>query len=142
MSSLIPPFAHRPIHVCAVLLITGSFFIAPRLSGQPRIPSACLPPEAQEQLLRRETALLGKVHAQEHATARMQQCEAERGTRPVPARGVASAPQTTLQEDAAVVQAATAAATGATSTSNRQAQQAANTASKVGRWSSPFVIQS
>ena len=138
--SNVPPFAHRPTHACAVLLLAGSFFTAPVLHAQPAIASACLAPQAEEQLLRRETALLGRVHAAEHAGARAQQCEVARGTRPVPAKDVVSSPQATLEQDAAVIQAATDAAAGVRTTSSSSAQKAADTASKVGLWSSPFVI--
>jgi hypothetical protein len=135
------PFAQRPIHACAVLLIAGASFTTPDLHALPPTASACLPPQAEEQLLRRETALLGKNHAAEHAGARAQQCEVERGTRPVPAKDVVSSPETTLQEDAAVMQAATDAATGAPTAAKSSAQKAAaDTASREGRWSSPFVI--
>lgn len=135
----VPGFPRRPVPVCAAL-IAACAFTPTALQASPSSASACLSLQAQEQLLRKETALLGSVHAAEHAKVRAQQCDIERGVLPVPTRSAVASPETTLQEDAEVIQAATDAVVGVRTMAGGAAQQAAATASKVGRWSSPFVI--
>lgn len=136
----VPAFPRRSTHASAFLLIATSFLGAPQAHAQPPIASACLPIQAEEQMQRRETAVLGPSHASEHAKARFQQCEVERGTRRVPSGGIVASPAATLQEDAAVIKAASDAAAGVFIASSRPTQQAVDVATKVGRWSSPFVI--
>jgi hypothetical protein len=127
---------------CAgVLLYLSSSFVpasGPRAQGVSA--SACLPAAAESQLQRRETEVLGKTHAAEHALARAQQCEVQRGLRPVPASNLLASPEASLQESAEVIQAATDAAAGVRTTTSSSAQKAAAGASKVGTWSAPFVI--
>ena len=139
MSSLHPA---RRSAVCAGVLLFLSSFVLP--TSGPRAQnvnaSACLPAAAESQLQLRDTALLGKTHAAEHAMARAQQCEVERGLRPVPASNVVTTPEASLQFDAQVMQAATDAAAGVRTTTSSSAQKAAAGASKVGTWSTPFVI--
>jgi hypothetical protein len=136
----VPASLRRTTHANALLVIATSFFGASGAHAQLPIASACLPPQAEEQMLRREAAVLGKIHASEHAKARAQQCEVERGVRPVLSSAVPATPAATLREDAEVMKAASDAAAGLPVTSSRPTQQAADAASKVGRWSSPFVI--
>ena len=103
--------------------------------------TACQPPAVQAALLARETALLGARHAQEHAATRTAQCEAERGLRPVPAKGPARSGPETLQEDTAVIAAAIQLAGGATTASaSTTAAHGAKAGTSQGRWSDPFVI--
>jgi len=102
--------------------------------------SACLPAAAESQLQLRETELLGKSHAAEHAMARAQQCEVQRGLRPVPAKNLVTSGQASLQFDAEVMQAATDAAAGVATTTSSSAQKTAAGATKAGTWSTPFVI--
>ena len=135
----VPRFTRRPIAACVFLLIAASFTTSGLPASTPSV-SACLSPQAQEQLLLRETALLGSSHAAEHASTRAWQCEVERGVRPAPAPLVVESPSATLQEDAAVMQAAVDTAAGVRTTATSKVQQTADTASKLGRWSSPFVI--
>lgn len=138
------PFFRRPLR----RLVPGEVFLVLAAAVGPQgahaQPSstitACRPPAAEEALLRRETALLGRAHAADHAQARAQQCEAERGLRPIPAKGVAAAPAATLREDETVRKAAESLASGTASTSDRTALQAAVTAGGQGRWSTPFRI--
>jgi hypothetical protein len=136
----VPASLRRSTHANALLVVATSLLGAAGASAQPPVASPCLPLQAEEQMLRRETAVLGKIHALEHAKARAQQCEVERGTRPVPSGGVPASPAATLQEDAEVMKAASDAAAGVFIASSRPTQQAADVASKVGRWSTPFVI--
>jgi hypothetical protein len=102
--------------------------------------TACQSAGVQAALLQRETNLLGRTHAEEHAHMRMQQCEAERGLRPIPAKGPAASGPATLQEDAAVLSAAEALAAGKVPTVSASAARAAKVAKSQGRWSDPFTI--
>ncbi len=133
-------FTPQPVLACAVLLAAASLSTPSGLHAQPAKSSACLPPQAEEQLLRKEVVLLGSTHAAEHAAARQHACEVERGMRPVPAQQPIASPQTTLKEDADVIKAALDAAAGVRTTGSSSAKAAANTASTVGRWSTPFII--
>jgi hypothetical protein len=135
---LLPPFARHPLTRGAVLVL--AFLGPPVGQAQPsHSNSACRSPTAEAQLLRRETALLGRAHAAEHAQMRAEQCEAERGLRPIPGKGVVAEPADTLQQDEAVRKAADDLALGVQSASDRVTQQAAIAADQ-GLWSTPFRI--
>jgi hypothetical protein len=128
--------------VCGGVLLFLSSLVLPASSprAQNVNASACLPAAAESQLQLRETELLGKSHAAEHAMARAQQCEVERGLRPVPAKNLVTSGQASLQFDAEVMQAATDAAAGVATTTSSSAQKTAAGATKAGTWSTPFVI--
>ena len=113
--------------------------------------TVCQAPAVEAALLQRDINLLGRHHAEEHARMRAQQCEAERGLRPVPAKGTAKTGPQTLQEDAALLTAAaqaaatqTAAATG-TGRGKKPPKPPPPpppppTEFPQGRWSDPFMI--
>ena len=128
--------------VCGGVLLFLSSLVLPASSprAQNVNASACLPAAAESQLQLRETELLGKTHAAEHAMARAQQCEVQRGLRPVPAKNLVTSGQASLQFDAEVMQAATDAAAGVATTTSSSAQKTAAGATKAGTWSTPFVI--
>ena len=128
--------------VCGGVLLFLSSLVLPASSprAQNVNASACLPAAAESQLQLRETELLGKSHAAEHAIARAQQCEVQRGLRPVPAKNLVTSGQASLQFDAEVMQAATDAAAGVATTTSSSAQKTAAGATKAGTWSTPFVI--
>ena len=128
--------------VCGGALLFLSSLVLPASSprAQNVNASACLPAAAESQLQLRETELLGKSHAAEHAMARAQQCEVQRGLRPVPAKNLVTSGQASLQFDAEVMQAATDAAAGVATTTSSSAQKTAAGATKAGTWSTPFVI--
>jgi hypothetical protein len=128
--------------VCGGVLLFLSSLVLPASSprAQNVNASACLPAAAESQLQLRETELLGKTHAAEHAMARAQQCEVQRGLRPVPAKNLVTSGQASLQFDAEVMQAATDAAAGVATTTSSSAQKTAAGATKGGTWSTPFVI--
>ena len=128
--------------VCGGVLLFLSSLVLPASSprAQNVNASACLPAAAESQLQLRETELLGKSHAAEHAMARAQQCEVQRGLRPVPAKNLVTSGQASLQFDAEVMQAATDAAAGVATTTSSSAQKTAAGATKAGTWSTPFVI--
>jgi hypothetical protein len=103
--------------------------------------TVCQTPAVEAALLQRESNVLGRAHAEEHARMRAQQCEAERGLRPVPAQGPAKSGPATLQEDAAVLEAADALAADINASSGSpNAARAAKAGSSQGRWSDPFLI--
>lgn len=134
-----PPFVRRPVAAGVLVLIATS--LPTGAPAQPAPPAnACLPASVAASLLARETALLGSAHAQEHARARAQQCEAARGLRPIPAEGIVASPADTLRADRTVIAAAQALASGQSPVLSAQTRQAANTAAKQGLWSAPFVI--
>lgn len=135
----LPPFAGQPGAAAAGLFLVVILMAAPSaLLAQPT-NSACLPAAAEQELLARDTAVLGRLHATEHSRMRAQQCEAERGLRPIPAKGVVSPVATTLQEEEAVRAAADQLAAGI-QPSDKGLAQAAASASAQGRWSTPFII--
>lgn len=64
-----PPLVRRPLASVAVLVLSS---LGPQ-AGRTQLShagSTCRSPIAEEQLLRRETALLGRAHAAEHAQMR------------------------------------------------------------------------
>ena len=72
---------------------------------------------------------------------RAQQCEVERGQRPVPDRRTPGKPgPVTLQEDAAVLAVANELAAGNEAKASTAAGRAAKTGTSQGRWSDPFTI--
>jgi hypothetical protein len=138
----------------AALLPLQLFFpvLAQSVIGPPAdlfVPgTACQPPAVEAALLARDSNLLGPAHAEEHARMRVQQCEAERGVRPIPAQGPAKSGPETLQEDAAVLAGVDQLAAGA-QTSVSTTTSASSTGRKKpppptsypqGRWSDPFMI--
>lgn len=104
--------------------------------------NACLTVTAEQALLRREIDLLGEKHAKDHAAMRAQQCEAQRGLRPIPARGPAKTGPATLREDELVILAADELADPLLRQTTTQITRSAArvAADGRGRWSDPFVI--
>jgi hypothetical protein len=140
----------RTAALAALLALQLFFPVFPQPSGGTSVSglpadlhvpgTACQPPGVESALFARETDLLGLAHAKEHARTREAQCEAERGQRPVPARGPAKAGPLTLQEDAAVVEAADQLSSGTQMSPSSSSARAAKPAASQGRWSDPFVI--
>jgi galactose oxidase-like protein len=108
--------------------------------------TACQAPAVEAALLARDSKVLGRFHAEEHARMRAQQCEAERGLRPVPAQGPAKSGPETLEEDAAVLAAADQLAAGTQSSVSAAGGRKVKppkpppTEYPQGRWSDPFTI--
>ena len=115
------------------------------------IEKACQSAEVEAALLAREKALLGPVHADQHAHMRVHQCEVERGIRKVPAKNSAKSGPESLQEDIDIrnailnggktrgkvgfVSVSLLATTTTTTTTTTPPIEAS-----IGRWSSPFII--
>lgn len=116
--------------------------------------TACRTGAEEEAMHRRDVGLLGLAHADQHARARLNQCEVETGKRTVPAKGWAEDPGATIRADkAAAARAHERLGHGAKirrepiadATTARLA--VADLAAMVdvpeltqGRWSAPFVI--
>ena len=124
-----------------LLQLSSPVLPQPALAASLYLPgSVCQPPAVEAALLQRETNLLGRLHAEEHARMRVQQCEAERGLRPVPARGPAKSGPETLQEDAAVIAVAEQLAAGQQPSASAEKGRAAKAGGSLGRWSDPFTV--
>lgn len=144
----------QPTAVASALWVLSFLTVCNHVFAAPPGFTSCQNPEVESQLLQRETSLLGPSHAAQHSRMRKQQCEAERGVRTVPAKGIVVKASKTLEEDAeakrfvlkrksSVSQLREAAATllGALTGSSRAFAQLTTTDPLiVGRWSSPFII--
>jgi hypothetical protein len=108
--------------------------------------TVCQAPAVEAALLARDSKVLGRFHAEEHARMRAQQCEAERGLRPVPAQGPAKSGPETLEEDAAVLapadQLAAATQSSVSAAGGRKVKppKPPPTDYPQGSWSDPFNI--
>ena len=145
-------FAVRPTSVLAALLFAGAA-TGPALAAPPGF-KACQPPDAEQTLLERETALIGPTHAMQHMHMRKQQCDVEKGTRKVPGKGQEMKASKTLEDDDTAKKAswkrnspvsqlksgATTMLGGLTGSSRANAQAVSTDPLVVGRWSAPFVI--
>ena len=145
-------FAVRPTAFLVSLLLfevgTGLAFAAP-----PGF-TACQTADVEAMLLEREKSLIGPTHAMQHSHMRKHQCEAERGTRKVPGKGIEMKASQTLEDDDIAKKAvwkrnskvsqlrsgATVLLGGLTGSTRAVAQVASTDPLIVGRWSSPFVI--
>lgn len=124
-------------YLCPLLLAlaAGPSFAAP--SAQANV---CMSAADEAAVHKRESDLLGRLHAEQHRAARRHQCEAQRGLRRIPAQGQVTPAARTLTDDALVREAAIVQATGSRKLVDAAAKKAADTASTLGRWSDPFVI--
>ena len=145
-------FAVRPTAFLVSLLLfeagTGLAFAAP-----PGF-TACQTADVEAMLLEREKSLIGPTHAMQHSHMRKHQCEAERGTRKVPGKGIEMKASETLEDDDIAKKAvwkrnsnvsqlrsgATVLLGGLTGSKQAIAQVVSTDPLVVGRWSSPFVI--
>ena len=62
------------------------------------IEKSCQSDAVEAELLKREQALLGPLHAEHHAHMRRHQCEVEQGVREVPAKNIAKTGPDSLQK--------------------------------------------
>ncbi|HXD41098.1 MAG TPA: galactose oxidase early set domain-containing protein [Ramlibacter sp.] len=124
--------------------VLGQPSVGPATAGPPAnlfVPgTACQAPSVEAAVLARETSVLGPAHAEDHARMRAQQCEVERGLRPVPAQGAARLGPATLQEDTAAVATANQIAAGSQMSVSAASARSAKTSGSQGRWSDPFII--
>ena len=144
-------FAVRPTALVASMLF---FSVGSGLAAAPAGFKACQPDDVERILLERERFLIGPAHAAQHSQMRKQQCEAERGTRKVPGKGIEMEASKTIEDDenakTAVLKrnsrvsqlrnGATVLLGGLTGSSRAVAQVASTDPVIIGRWSSPFVI--
>lgn len=140
-------FPLRPTTLVATLIALGS----PLATGSQPVKSPppqahahsphCASADAEAKLRKREDDLIGARHAEQHARMRSHQCEVQRGVRAVPARGRVTPAAKTLEQDAAVRQAAAQRIAPHRGARIDQAvMAAADTASTQGLWSEPFII--
>ena len=145
-------FVVRPTAFLVSLLLfeagTGLAFAAP-----PGF-TACQTADVEAMLLEREKSLIGPTHAMQHSHMRKHQCEAERGTRKVPGKGIEMKASETLEDDDIAKKAvwkrnsnvsqlrngATVMLGGLTGSKQANAQVVSTDPLVVGRWSSSFVI--
>lgn len=152
-------FNRSPVALAGWLLLVAAGGVPTALSAQQLSPTnanqlaapvtgpkACRSAEDEEGLLKREKTLLGPRHADQHARARANQCEVERGIRKVPAAGVVKGARETLDEDKAAKQKVHKLVTQSRAQGPSSASLVVNMAAGappetiLGRWSSPFVI--
>lgn len=118
------------------------------LPAQAQAHTACRTWDEENTLKQRDVRLLGSAHAEQHAHARLNQCEVERGRREVPAAAWVEDAEATVKED----KAAAARVHQHVQRERQQAQKATGTDAQaltlavappelsLGRWSAPFVI--
>jgi hypothetical protein len=156
-----PIFQRSALAVSANLAIL-SMLAAPAVShaqnsaNQGNHGQSCKSADEEAKLNKKERALLGASHAEEHARVRAAQCEVEQGVRGVPAKGNSKPAKETLEEDEAVKKdvlakvakaeeadaqaTAQAAAKGGGSPKKQPPPPPLPPEATLGRWSTPFVV--
>lgn len=109
------------------------------------IEKSCQSAQVEAEMLKREQALLGPLHADHHAHMRQHQCEVERGIRDVPAKNSAKSGPDSLLEDNAIKKVILERDKKSVSGFVSIALTAATTPTtpievSIGRWSTPFII--
>ena len=146
-------FAVRPTAFVVSLMLFQAAS-GPALAAPPQGFKACQPDNVERTLFEREKSLIGPSHAAQHSHMRKHQCEVERGTRKVPAKGIEMKASETLDDDNKAKEAvwkrnskvsqlrhgATVLLAGLSGSRNSYAQVVSTDPVIVGRWSSPFVI--
>ena len=108
----IHPKAGRHLALASATLLLAAADIGAQSKTTPALPittstkaadriieKACQSAEVEATLKKREYALLGGAHAEQHARMRVHQCEVERGVRKVPAKDIIKSGPDTLRED-------------------------------------------